>query len=262
MSFIDRGVRGLLLTEILSGLALTFSYMFKRKATINYPYEKGPLSPRFPRRACAPPLSQRGGALHRLQAVRGDLPGPGPSPSRAEPRDDGSRRTTRYDIDMTKCIYCGMCQEACPGWMPSVEGPKLRVRHRDPRGTFLQQGEAAGERRPLGSADCRQHCSRTHRTVKRPPHQWGFGRLSLGVRTVRQGVPRYRDAVRFNPEAAGAPGHDRPGPGVLPVRLHRHRVGRDGDLGAQPGAFGAVPDPGLLQRGRAVRADGRPSSWR
>ena len=32
----------------------------------------------------------------------------------AETRDDGSRRTTRYDIDMTKCIYCGFCQEACP----------------------------------------------------------------------------------------------------------------------------------------------------
>ena len=40
----------------------------------------------------------------------------------AEPRPDGSRRTTRYDIDMVKCIYCGLCQEACPV-DAIVEGP-------------------------------------------------------------------------------------------------------------------------------------------
>ncbi len=123
MSFIERSARGLLLTEILSGLALTFSYMFKRKATINYPYEKGPLSPRFrgehalrrypngEERCIACKLCE---AICPAQAITIEV----------EPRDDGSRRTTRYDIDMTKCIYCGMCQEACPV-DAIVEGPNF-----------------------------------------------------------------------------------------------------------------------------------------
>jgi hypothetical protein len=52
-------------------------YFFAPKATVNYPHEKGPLSPALPGRTCAAPLSQRRGTLHRLQAVRGDLPGAG-----------------------------------------------------------------------------------------------------------------------------------------------------------------------------------------
>jgi NADH-quinone oxidoreductase subunit I len=58
-----------------------------------------------------------------VQAVRGGVPGAGIT-IEAEPREDGSRRTTRYDIDMTKCIYCGLCQEACPV-DAIVEGPNL-----------------------------------------------------------------------------------------------------------------------------------------
>jgi NADH-quinone oxidoreductase subunit I len=113
MSFIDRTARTVLLSELVSGLALTFRYMFRPKVTLNYPYEKGPISPRFrgehalrrypngEERCIACKLCE---AICPAQAITIE----------AEPRDDGSRRTTRYDIDMVKCIYCGYCQEACP----------------------------------------------------------------------------------------------------------------------------------------------------
>ena len=123
MSFFDRSARDWLLLELLSGMALTFRYMFKPRVTINYPYEKGPLSPRFrgehalrrypngEERCIACKLCE---AICPAQAITIE----------AEPRDDGSRRTTRYDIDMTKCIYCGFCQEACPV-DAIVEGPNF-----------------------------------------------------------------------------------------------------------------------------------------
>ncbi|MGB4101245.1 MAG: NADH-quinone oxidoreductase subunit NuoI [Alphaproteobacteria bacterium] len=117
------GTRRLLLAEIIQGLWLTMSYMFKRRVTVNYPYEKGPLSPRFrgehalrryasgEERCIACKLCE---AICPAQAITIE----------AEPRQDGSRRTTRYDIDMTKCIYCGLCQEACPV-DAIVEGPNF-----------------------------------------------------------------------------------------------------------------------------------------
>lgn len=90
---------------------------------INYPFEKGPLSPRFrgehalrryptgEERCIACKLCE---AICPAQAITIE----------AEEREDGSRRTTRYDIDMTKCIYCGFCQEACPV-DAIVEGPNF-----------------------------------------------------------------------------------------------------------------------------------------
>ena len=115
-------IRSFLLLEILQGLALTLKYFFKPKVTLNYPFEKGTLSPRFrgehalrryangEERCIACKLCE---AVCPAQAITIE----------AEPRDDGSRRTTRYDIDMTKCIYCGFCQEACPDAI--VEGPNF-----------------------------------------------------------------------------------------------------------------------------------------
>jgi len=115
--------RSLLMTELLKGLGISVKYMFKRPVTLNYPHEKGPLSPRFRGEHALrryPNGEERCIACKLCEAI---------CPAQcivieAEPRDDGSRRTTRYDIDMTKCIYCGFCQEACPV-DAIVEGPNF-----------------------------------------------------------------------------------------------------------------------------------------
>ena len=113
MSALVNAVRSFLLLELGKGMFLTLKYFFKPKVTINYPYEKGSLSPRFRGEHALrryPNGEERCIACKLCEAV---------CPAQAitieaEPREDGSRRTTRYDIDMTKCIYCGYCQEACP----------------------------------------------------------------------------------------------------------------------------------------------------
>lgn len=124
MSLLERTTKGILLTEIVSGLALTFSYMFRPRVTLNYPFEKGPVSPRFRGEHALrryPNGEERCIACKLCEAVCPALA----ITIEAEPRsDDGSRRTTRYDIDMTKCIYCGLCQEACPV-DAIVEGPNF-----------------------------------------------------------------------------------------------------------------------------------------
>ena len=123
MSFLARTARGLLLTELIEGLALTLRYMFKPPVTVNYPYEKGPLSPRFRGEHALrryPNGEERCIACKLCEAICPALA----ITIEAEPRADGSRRTTRYDIDMTKCIYCGYCQESCPV-DAIVEGPNF-----------------------------------------------------------------------------------------------------------------------------------------
>ena len=123
MSYIDRQARSFFLWELLSGMAMTFKVMFKPKVTLNYPYEKGPLSPRFRGEHALrryPNGEERCIACKLCEAVCPALA----ITIEAEPREDGSRRTTRYDIDMTKCIYCGFCQEACPV-DAIVEGPNF-----------------------------------------------------------------------------------------------------------------------------------------
>ena len=123
MATLDRAARSLLLSELVSGMALTLRYFFKPKVTLNYPFEKGALSPRFKGEHALrrdPNGEERCIACKLCEAVCPALA----ITIEAEPREDGSRRTTRYDIDMTKCIYCGMCEEACPV-DAIVEGPNF-----------------------------------------------------------------------------------------------------------------------------------------
>ena len=123
MALLDRGARSLLLAELVSGMWLTLKHMFKEPVTVNYPFEKGPLSPRFRGEHALrryPNGEERCIACKLCEAICPALA----ITIEAEPREDGSRRTTRYDIDMTKCIYCGFCQEACPV-DAIVEGPNF-----------------------------------------------------------------------------------------------------------------------------------------
>jgi NADH-quinone oxidoreductase subunit I len=123
MAFLEGAARSLFLTELLGGLGLTLRAMFKPKVTLNYPFEKGPISTRFRGEHALrryPNGEERCIACKLCEAICPAMA----ITIEAEPRDDGSRRTTRYDIDMTKCIFCGFCQEACPV-DAIVEGPNF-----------------------------------------------------------------------------------------------------------------------------------------
>ena len=124
MAFLDRTARSMLLGELVAGLGLTLRYFFKPKATINYPYEKGPISPRFKGEHALrryPNGEERCIACKLCEAI---CPAQAITIEAGPRRNDGTRRTTRYDIDMVKCIYCGLCQEACPV-DAIVEGPNF-----------------------------------------------------------------------------------------------------------------------------------------
>jgi NADH-quinone oxidoreductase subunit I len=123
MSRIAHYFKSLLLLELMQGLWLTLKYLFRPKYTVMYPMERIPQSVRFrglhalrrypngEERCIACKLCE---AVCPAQAITIE----------AEPREDGSRRATRYDIDMIKCIYCGLCEEACPV-DAIVEGPNF-----------------------------------------------------------------------------------------------------------------------------------------
>jgi NADH-quinone oxidoreductase subunit I len=124
MSRVAQAVRTGTLGEFISAMWLGVRYMFKPKATLNYPFEKGPLSPRFRGEHALrryPNGVERCIACKLCEAI---CPAQAITIEAGPRRNDGTRRTVRYDIDMVKCIYCGYCQEACPV-DAIVEGPNF-----------------------------------------------------------------------------------------------------------------------------------------
>ena len=123
--------KSLLLIELFRGLGLTLKYAFKTKYTLMYPMEKTPQSPRFRgihalRRY--PNGEERCIACKLCEAVCPALA----ITIDSEKREDGSRRTTRYEIDLFKCIYCGFCEESCP--VDSIVETHIHEYHFDQRG--------------------------------------------------------------------------------------------------------------------------------
>jgi NADH-quinone oxidoreductase chain I len=109
-----RKIKKLIFYEIMKGLALTFSYMFKKKVTIFYPKQKNFISPRFRGEHALRSYKSGEERCISCKLCEAVCPAQAIVIESAPRQEDGSRRTLSYDIDMTKCIYCGLCQEACP----------------------------------------------------------------------------------------------------------------------------------------------------
>ena len=113
MKQIKKWVKTFTLVELLKGLGLTGRYFFKKKVTLQYPEEESPISPRF--RGMLALRRYANGTERCIACKLCEAVCPASAITiEAEPADDGTRRTTRYDIDVFKCINCGLCEQACP----------------------------------------------------------------------------------------------------------------------------------------------------
>ncbi len=138
MSGIRYFFKSFMLWELLLGLRLTGRYLFRKKFTVQYPEEKAPQSPRFRglhalRRY--PNGEERCIACKLCEAVCPALA----ITIDSHQREDGTRRTTRYDIDLTKCIFCGFCEESCP--VDSIVETRIYEYHGEKRGDLLMTKE-------------------------------------------------------------------------------------------------------------------------
>ncbi len=146
MNSIRNFLKTFFLLELWRGLMLTGSNLFRKKVTINYPEEKTPQSPRFRglhalRRY--PNGEERCIACKLCEAVCPALA----ITIESDVAEDGTRRTTRYDIDLFKCIYCGFCEEACP--VDAIVESRIHEYHMENRGENIMTKDkllAVGER--------------------------------------------------------------------------------------------------------------------
>jgi len=156
MNRIKELVGSLMLSELFKGLALTGKYALSRKITVQYPEEKTPMSNRFRglhalRRY--PNGEERCIACKLCEAV---CPAMAITIESAQ-REDGTRRTTRYDIDLTKCIFCGFCEESCP--VDSIVETHVLEYHGEKRGDLYYTKEmllAVGDRYEADIASARE----------------------------------------------------------------------------------------------------------
>lgn len=152
-------IKSLFLVELLKGLQLTGRYFFARKVTLQYPEEKAPISPRFRglhalRRY--PNGEERCIACKLCEAVCPALA----ITIESEERNDGTRRTTQYDIDLSKCIFCGYCEESCP--VDSIVETHVAEYHGEVRGDLYMTKEkllAMGDKYETDIASARSNDS-------------------------------------------------------------------------------------------------------
>jgi NADH-quinone oxidoreductase subunit I len=138
MQSLKRFFKSLFLLELMKGMSITGKHLFVRKFTLYYPDEKAPISPRFRglhalRRY--PNGEERCIACKLCEAVCPALA----ITIESEMREDGTRRTTRYDIDLTKCIFCGFCEESCP--VDSIVETGIYEYHGEERGDLYMTKE-------------------------------------------------------------------------------------------------------------------------
>src|SRR5437588_8789075 len=146
MAWLDRSARTIFLWDFITGFAVGLKYFVAPKKTLNFPFERGPLSPRFrgehalrryasgQERCIACKLCE---AVCPAVCITID----------SDVAPDGTRRTTRYDIDLFKCIYCGFCEEACP--VDAIVLTRIHEYHMERRGENIMSKDkllAVGER--------------------------------------------------------------------------------------------------------------------
>lgn len=134
LQYLKNLFKAFFLVELVRGLLLTGKYFFKKKETIQYPEEKTPLSPRF--RGVHALRRYANGEERCIACKLCEAVCPALAITiESEKREDGSRRTTRYDIDLTKCIFCGLCEEACP--VDAIVETRFFEYHGEKRGDLM-----------------------------------------------------------------------------------------------------------------------------